>query len=230
MKKTILITLTTLLVSIFLFPAFGFSSGSDRYGYDEYEDYEPYDRSDYSYSDYEFRFSDAVHDFDRCRGPVYYFRHPRGSVYFVLVGQNTYVVPVHIFRRYTNRAHFVWVPRARFISLSSIGLDYYDNYLRFNYYFDYYNRSRWNRKHIRGLRQNFKKYYRGRHHTKWYQKNRPRVMKQRHLKRRGYKNTYRTHERRKAKRYDRRNDRHNRNYDRKRSYKHSKLYRRKNRK
>ena len=49
MKKTILITLATVFVSMVLFPGLAFSQGC---GYDEYEYYDDYEDS---YADYEYR-------------------------------------------------------------------------------------------------------------------------------------------------------------------------------
>ena len=163
--------LTTVLASLFLFSGltFGEYYNSD-YGYD-----------DYTYDDYEYRFDNAADHLDRYHGPVYYFRHDRADVYFVLVGDMTFVVPAYTFRAYLHRHNFVWVPRTRFISLSCCGLDYYDNHLRFTFYFDFYNRHRWNRKYHRQLRRDFRSYYHGRKHQKWYHSNRRRIMDQRRV-------------------------------------------------
>lgn len=161
--------LTTVLASLFLFSGLTFGEYYNRdYGYD-----------DYSYDDYEYRFDNAVYQLDRYHGPVYYFHHPRADVYFVLVGNVTFVVPAYTFRPYLHRHNFVLVPRTRFISISCCGLDYYDSYLRFNFYFDFYNRSKWYNGHHHRLRRDFRSYYKGRKHQKWYHKNRQRVMQQR---------------------------------------------------
>ena len=209
MKKTILITLTTVFVLVFLFPGLGF--GYDDYRYGDYDDYD--------YADFEYRFSSTVDHLERYHGPVYYYRHPQGRVYFVLTGHTTYVVPAYVFKRYVRRSHFVLVPRTRFIRLSCGGLDYYDNYLRFNFYFDSYNRSHWDRRHNNSLRLKFRKYYNGRHQQKWYYKNRRRIMKQRGLDRYEYD----ARKRRKTEKYHRYN-RHNRRDERSRRYNNYKSY------
>lgn len=184
MKKKITIMLTTVLASLFLFSGLTFGEYYNRdYGYD-----------DYAYDDYEYRFDNAQFHLDRYRGPVYYFHHPRADVYFVLVGDITFVVPAYTFRAYLHRHNFVWVPRTRFISLSCCGLDYYDSHLRFNFYFDFYNRSKWNRNHHRQLRRDFRSYYNGRKQQKWYHKNRQRVMQQRFNHSYKYEPKYRGHE------------------------------------
>lgn len=177
--------LTTVLASLFLFSGltFGEYYNSD-YGYD-----------DYTYDDYEYRFDNAVYHLDRYHGPVYYFRHDRADVYFVLVGDITFVVPAYMFRPYLHRHNFVWVPRTRFISLSCCGLDYYDNHLRFTFYFDFYNRSKWSRGHHHRLRRDFRSYYKGRKHHKWYHKNRRSVMQQRSHHSHKHERRYRGNER-----------------------------------
>jgi hypothetical protein len=171
MKKKIITMLTTVLACLFLSAGLTFGQYDD--GNNGYE----YDNS--VYSDYEYQLDNAAHHLDRHRSPVYYFHHPRAGLYFVLVGDTTFVVPAYIFRPYLHRHNFVWVPRTRFITLSCCGLDYYDSYLRFNFYFDFYNRSRWNRRYHRKLRQDFRRYYTNRRHNKWYHTNRPRIMRQR---------------------------------------------------
>ena len=171
MKKTILITLTAVWASLFLFAGVSFA----QYGYED--DVDAYDN--YEYSDYEYRLDNCANHLDRYRGPVYYFHHQQADVYFVLVGNMTFVVPAYTFRRYLPRHNFVWVPQTRFISLSCGGLDYYDNYLRFNFYSDFYHRHRWDRRYHTQVRRDFRKYYTGRHHNRWYQKNRRQIMAQR---------------------------------------------------
>ena len=167
MKNKIKIMLITVLASLFLFSGLAFGEYYSRdYGYDD------------DYADYEYRFDDAEYQLDQYQGPVYYFYHPRADVYFVLVGNSTFVVPAYTFRAYLHRHNFVWVPRTRFISLSCGGLDYYDSYFRFNFYFDFYNRSKWNRGHHHQLRRDFRSYYNSRKQQKWYHQDRQRIMQQ----------------------------------------------------
>ncbi|UCH98565.1 MAG: hypothetical protein JSV88_17420 [Candidatus Aminicenantes bacterium] len=206
MKKKITIMLATVLVSLFLFSGLTFGEYYNRdYGYDHYD-----------YADYEYRLDNAVTRLDRYRGPVYYFHHPRADVYFVLVGDFTFVVPAHTFRPYLHRHNFVWVPRTRFISLSCCGLDYYDSHLRFNFYFDFYNRRHWNRKYHHQLRRDFRSYYNGRKHQKWYHKDRQKIMQQRRVNSHKHGHSYPVKERQRVngyKKYKHYKPHGNRNYN-----------------
>ena len=174
MKNRVIIILTAVLTSMVLFSGNTFAQYNDRYGYeDEYR----FDSN--VYDDYEYWLDNAPYHLDRCQGPVYYYYHPVADVYFVSIGNVTFVVPSYQFRPYMHRHNFFMVPRSRFISLSCGGLDYYDNYLRFNFYFDFFNSHRWDRKYYHTLRYDYRKYYNNRHHNSWYEKNRRVVMKQR---------------------------------------------------
>ena len=171
MKKTILIILTTVLGTLFLFTGVSFG----QYGYED--DADVYDN--YEYSDYEYRLDNPADQLDRYRGPVYYFHHQRANVYFVLVGDMTFVVPGYTFRSYLARRNFVLVPQTRFITLSCGGLDHYDSSLRFNFYVDFYNRHRWGQGYHTQLRRDFSKYYTGRHYNHGYQKDKRYITEQR---------------------------------------------------
>jgi hypothetical protein len=206
MKKKITIMLTTVLASLFLFSGLTFGEYYTRdYGYD-----------DYAYEDYEYRFDNTEYQLDRYAGPVYYFHHPGADVYFVLVGDITFVVPAYTFRAYLHRHNFVLVPRTRFISLSCRGLDYYDSYLRFNFYFDFYNRYKWNQGLHHQLRRDFRSYYNSRKQHTWYQKDRQRIMQQSGVKSRNYGHSYPVQERQRIdgyKKYNHYNNSRNRNYN-----------------
>ena len=183
MKKTNLIILTTVLGTLFLFT--GLSFGQNGYGYDA----DVY--GNYEYSNYEYRLDNPAVQLDRYQGPVYYFHHPQADVYFVLVGNTTFVVPAYTFRHYVPRRNFVLVPQTRFISLSCCGLDYYDNYLRFNFYVDFYNHHRWDQRYHYQMRRDFNKFYTGRQQNQWYQINRRQIMAQREQTVRNYRSTQR---------------------------------------
>jgi len=155
----------------------GYNFAHERYGYDGYGDGYRFDSNRY-YED-EYWLDNASYYLDRHRDPAYYYYHPRADVYFVSLGNITFVIPAYEFRPYLHRRNFVMVPRNRFISLSCGRLDYYDNYLRFNFYFDFFNHYRWNRKHHRRLRTDYRNYYSHRHQNSWYKKNRRIVMKER---------------------------------------------------
>jgi len=206
MKKKITIMLTTVLASLFLFSGLTFGEYyNGDYGYD-----------DYAYEDYEYRFDDAGYQLDRCQGPVYYFHHPRADVYFVLAGDMTFVVPAFTFRAYLHRHNFVLVPRTRFISLSCCGLDYYDSYLRFNFYFDFYNRSTWYQGHHHQLRRDFRSYYNSRKQHTWYHKDRQRIMQQSRRYSHNYGHSYPVQERQRIdgyKKYNNYNHSGSRNYN-----------------
>jgi hypothetical protein len=159
MKKTNLIILTTILGTLFLFTGVSFG----QYGYGD--DRALYDNDEYS--DYEYRLDNADYQLDRCQGPVYYFYHQRAGVYFVLVNDMTFVVPEYTFRSYLPRRNFLGVPQSRFITLSCCGLDYYNSSLRFNFYYGFYNRHRWDQKYHYQMRRDFRKYYTGSRH-KYY--------------------------------------------------------------
>jgi hypothetical protein len=203
MKKKITIMLTTVLASLFLFSGLTFGEYYNRdYGYD-----------DYAYEDYEYRFDDAEYQLDRYQGPVYYFHHPSADVYFVLVGDITFVVPAYTFRAYLHRHNFVLVPRTRFISLNCCGLDYYDSYLRFNFYFDFYNRSKWTQGHHYQFRRDFRSYYNSRKQHTWYQKERQRIIQQRNADSHKYGNSSPVQERQRIDGYKKYNNTAGRNYN-----------------
>jgi hypothetical protein len=203
MKKKITIMLTTVLASLFLFSGLAFGEYNNRdYGYD-----------DYAYDDYEYRFDDAVYHLDSYQGPVYYFRHDRADVYFVLVGDMIFVVPAYTLSPYLHRHNFVWVPRTRFISLSCGSLDYYDSYLRFNFYFDFYTRSKWSSGHHHQLRRDFRSYYNSRKQHAWYQQNRPRIMQQRGVDSHNYGHSSPVQERQPIYGYKKYNHTDSRNYN-----------------
>jgi len=162
MKKILLFAMAALILGS------GFIYG------DYYNRHNVYDN--YAYADFEFRLENAAYHMDRYQGRIYYFHHPRANVYFVLVGQSTFVVPAYTFRSYMHRDNFEWLSRSAFIALSMGGLDYYDSFLRFGFYFDFFDNYRWDQRHHRHLRSNFRNYYNGRRSHRHYSRNRTRIM------------------------------------------------------
>lgn len=166
MKKIILI------IIMFAMLASGIAWAQDRY-YNRNNVYE-----NFAYADYEFRHSNAAYHIERCRGNIYYFHHYRANVYFVLVGPHVFVVPGLTFRDYIHLPNFHWVSRPDFIALSAVHFPYYDSYVRFNYYFSYYDHNPWSlRNHILVTR-NYRKYYHNRHGNKRYHHDLSRVRAQ----------------------------------------------------
>ncbi len=157
MKKIIMILAVAILLSGVMF--------ADE---DYYNRNNPYDN--YSYTDYEFRLSNAAFHLDRYKGDVYYYHHYRANVYFALVGPNVFVIPAYTFRAYMERPNFHWAGQNEFVALSAIKMPFHDSFARFNYYFSYYDDNRFSpRNHIRVTR-NFRKYYKKRFSSKRYKK------------------------------------------------------------
>lgn len=161
MKKITLIILMLAVTSSVVLWA------QDGYGY--YNRNNEYDN--FAYADYEFRHSNAAFHIDRYRGNIYYFHHYRANVYFVLVGPNVFVVPALTFRHYMNRPNFHWSSRNDFIALSAVNFPYYDSYVRFGYYFSYYDNNPWSIGNHVHVTRNYRNYYTGRHKNSRYYRN-----------------------------------------------------------
>lgn len=154
----------TLLILVLAVTAGGFLQAQEGAGY--YNRNNEYDN--FAYADYEFRHSNSAYHIDRYRGDIYYFHHYRANVYFVLVGPNVFVVPGLTFRNYLHRPNFHWMPRADFIAMSAVNFPYYDSYVRFGYYFDYYDHNPWCVRNHLLVTRNYRTYYRDRHRSKRY--------------------------------------------------------------
>lgn len=169
MKKITLIILMLAVASSVVLWA------QDGYGY--YNRNNEYDN--FAYSDYEFRHSNAAFHIDRYRGDIYYFHHYRANVYFVLAGPNVFVVPALTFRTYMNRPNFHWSSRNDFIALSAVNFPYYDSYVRFGYYFSYYDNNPWSIGNHVHVTRNYRNYYTGRHKNSRYYRNMSQVNSRR---------------------------------------------------
>lgn len=165
MKKTMITVLVTLILGI----------GSSVLTYGQYyDDYASYDNM--AYDDYEYRLNDATALLASYQGPIYYYQHSRADLFFVLIGRETFIVPAATFRYYMHRPNFRYIAQDAFISMSCGGLDYYDNYLRFSYYFNYFLDNIFDRPHCSILRYNFRSYYGKRHHHNDYERERRRYL------------------------------------------------------
>ena len=142
----------------------GFLQAQEGAGY--YNRNNEYDN--YAYADYEFRHSNAEFHMNRYRGDIYYFHHYRANVYFVLVGPNVFVVPALTFRGYMHRPNYHWASRADFIALSAVYFPYYDSYVRFGYYFDYYDHNPWCVSNHLLVTRNYRTYYTNRNRSRQY--------------------------------------------------------------
>jgi hypothetical protein len=116
-----------------------------------------------------------------------------------MVGPHVFVVPGYTFRSYMHRPNFYWVSRPDFVALSSANFGYYDSYVRFGFYFNFYDNNPWGvRNHILVTR-NYRKHYRNRYHSRRYYRHHKRVMAgHRHAMERvrnvrHKRNTYRSH-------------------------------------
>lgn len=165
MKKMILMILALAVA------AGGFLHAYESEGY--YNRHNEYDN--YAYADYEFQHSNAAFHIDRYHDDIYYFHHYRANVYFVLVGPRVFVVPALTFRRYMHRHNFSWASRADFIALSAVHFPYYDSYVRFGYYFDYYDHNPWCVRNHLHVTRNYRKYYRDRSRSKRYYRHLTRI-------------------------------------------------------
>ncbi len=149
--------------------------------YGQYHDnYRSHSYSDYSYNDCEYRYIDDYDHLASYGRRVFYFAHPNADVYFALMGARIFVIPGHRFRMHLHRPNFRWVSRADFIALSCMDFGYYDSYVRFNYYYDYYHRHgcSWNNHY--DISRRYRRYYRNRnnHHRDYY-RHKNQVMKRR---------------------------------------------------
>jgi len=154
----------TLLIIVLAVAAGGFLQAQEGAGY--YNRNNEYDN--YAYADYEFRHSNAAYHIDRYGGDIYYFHHYRANVYFVLVGPNVFVVPGLTFRNYLHRPNIHWLSRADFIAISAVNFPYYDSYVRFGYYSDYYDHNPWSLGNHLLVTRNYRTYYRDRSRSKRY--------------------------------------------------------------
>ncbi len=176
-----------------LFVGVGYSQYYDNNNYDNnygyYEDDYSADRDydDYTYNaDYENNYLNYHYGYDAAlpyirahRGRIYFFHHPYRDVYFVIIGRRVFVIPEYRLHRMIHQTGWMAVPMERFIALSCFGLHYYDNYIRFNYYFDHYRKYRYNDYYNTRVRSNYRTYFRGRRSNSHYFNNWDRVMKKR---------------------------------------------------
>lgn len=86
-------------------------------------------------------------------------------------------MPGYRLRPMLYRLGWLGVAMDRFITLSCCGLHYYDNYVRFNYYYDYYRGHHYNRYNNYWVRSHYRDYYRSRRKNRRYFGNWNRVMK-----------------------------------------------------
>jgi len=155
------------------FAQYDYGREYDNDGYSDVGDY------DDSYLAWDYGYDNARYYLDRYDGPVYYWAHPYRDVYFVLVGPRVFVIPVYEISRFWHRLRWSLVSMSRFVHLSCFGLPYYDNYVRFNYYFNHYRRYRFNRYYNSYLRNRYRSYFHNRRHNRNYYRHRDSVLRSR---------------------------------------------------
>lgn len=155
---------------------------SDSYDYrdaDYQADYDDnYYNTDYDddYLDYNFGYDSALPYLRVHSGPVYYWQHPYRDIYFVSIGNRIFIIPGDQFRSIIYRSSWLPVAMERFIVLSCGGLHYYDNYVRFNYYYDFYRGHSYSRHHNHWVHSHYRDHYRNRRNNNHYFRDWDRVM------------------------------------------------------
>ncbi|MCP4220687.1 MAG: hypothetical protein GY765_39030 [bacterium] len=188
MKKTIMI----LAVMVIMF------SGLFGAGYDEYNDrnldveygneYGHGDDCEYSHdgNGYAYRQMDDYMALQHYNGRVFYYAHPTADIFFTLIGRQVYIVPGFKFRRSMHRSNFYAVPKADFIYYSCGSMDYYDSYMRFGFFNDYYYNNPWSYRRHRHVCSDYYGYYGNRRNSRSYYRLQRKVM-------RGYRRLERKH-------------------------------------
>jgi hypothetical protein len=178
MKKITILILTVLVVTGLCFSQEYYD---DDYYYDDY-----YDNPEFGdeYLTYDYGYDAALPYLDGYYDPVYYWVHPNANLYFVLIGRRIFLIPYYQLRSIWHRLSWHLVDMYRFIDLSCGYLNYYDNWVRFNYYHDYYYRNRYNRYNNRWVRQHYRSHFRNRRYNRKYYRNRQRVLNKRYLRHR----------------------------------------------
>jgi hypothetical protein len=186
-----------LMILIFLTFAFGnLFFAQYEYERDSYDDYR-YDRSYYDEQDYDenylaynYGYESAIPYLNQYSGQLYCWIHPFKNLYFIAIGRRIFIIPSFEISRIRRYHRWNMLDRDNFISLTCFGLPYYDNYIRFNYYTDYYRRHRYNRYNNIRIRINYHNHYRNRRRNSSYYRNYRTVIRSRKI----YKNNnpYRT--------------------------------------
>ena len=149
--------------------------------YDDNNDYGDSYNTDYDddYLSYENGYENAMPYLNNYNGVLYYWVHPYENLYFVLIGRRVFVIPSYQIRRIWHNFRWVLLSMNNFVSYSSFGLPYYDNWVRFHYYYDYFYRNRYNRYNCRWIRGRYRSYYRNRRSNRNYYGRYRTVMKNR---------------------------------------------------
>ncbi len=180
-------TLKILVFMMFVMVSMGFGQEYNENDYYDNGEYAEYDDENLSY---DYGYDNARDYLERYNGPVYYWGHPQRDVYFVLIGSRVFVIPMVELSSIWNRLHWSLVSMDRFIHLSCFGLPYYDNYMRFNYYFNHYRHYGYGSYYNRYLRTRYRRYFRDRRHNRDYYRYRSRVLNNRKWNRnRRYRST-----------------------------------------
>lgn len=164
MKKVLLLVLAITV----MFAGFGFAQDKEKKE-DYYNKNNPYDN--YALADIQFKGSNAAKRLEMYKGKVYYYHHYRANVYFVLAAQDVFVVPAYLFRDYMKRPNYYWAAKNDFVALSSASFgNFYDSWVRFNYYNTYFDHNSWTPRSVQVVSRNYGKYFNKRGTSKRYYK------------------------------------------------------------
>lgn len=161
MKKFLLI-ISSVLLLVFFVNGQAYNYGYDRSNTNHENKYNSSNRN-YEYN-YNYRsIIPYINDYDY----IHYWKHPYSQTNFVIIGNEIFIFPRHIFYNFYDKYRFRAVTMDRFIALSSFGLSYYDNYYRFNTYSDYYRYYPY-RRGYRNVRNYYRKHYKKRKNHRRY--------------------------------------------------------------
>ncbi|MCP4213612.1 MAG: hypothetical protein GY765_03100 [bacterium] len=195
MKKTIMILAVMVIMVSGLFGA-----GNDRYtdgNFDvEYGDEYGHDACDSSHEsdEYAYRQMDDYMALHHYNGRVYYYAQPTSDIFFALIGRQVYIVPGFKFRRSMHRSNFYEVAKDDFVYYSCGSMNYYDSYMRFGFFNDYYYNNPWSCRNHRHVCSDYYGYYGNRRNSRSYYRLQKKVLrgyhrlerKHRHSHHRGY--------------------------------------------
>jgi hypothetical protein len=112
------------------------------------------------YTDFEFGYQSMEPYLEGFNGRLYYWAHPAQGVYFIAVGHRIFIIPHYQFHRLRGFIKFQMLHLRDFIHYTCMGMSYYDNYLRFRFYKNYFNRYRYKRSKLRYIAKRYRRYIR----------------------------------------------------------------------
>lgn len=118
------------------------------------------------YAAFEFGFDSMAPYLQGFNGRLYYWIHPAQGLYYVAVGHKIFIIPHHQFHRLRGFIKFQMLNLRDFIHYTCMGMSYEENYLRFQFYNNYFNRYRYNKGKFRYLAERYRDYRRNQQRSK----------------------------------------------------------------